>query len=124
MKRNVQIYSFSVVFILIITGVGKVWSAFGGVKALGIADPLFGLQFRYLMFVAGAMELSVAAFYLFANDKKLFLPLVAWLSSFLLIYCLTLELIGWHLPCGCMGYFTDALHIPPRTADTVMKIIL
>jgi hypothetical protein len=23
-----------------------------------------------------------------------------------------------------MGYFTDALHIPPQTADTVMKIIL
>ena len=27
-------------------------------------------------------------------------------------------------PCSCLGHITDALHIPPQTADTAMKIIL
>jgi hypothetical protein len=32
--------------------------------------------------------------------------------------------VGWHKPCSCLGNLTDALHIPPQTADTAMKIIL
>ena len=31
---------------------------------------------------------------------------------------------GYHSACKCWGNLTDALHIPPQTADMAMKIIL
>jgi hypothetical protein len=49
---------------------------------------------------------------------------LAWLSTSFLIYRFGLVWAGYHKPCPCLGNLTDALHIPPQTADTAMKIIL
>jgi hypothetical protein len=103
---------------------GKIWSALGSAKILGIADPLSGLQFRYVILVAGALELSLAGVYFFLKSKKLFLYSVAWLSSVIVIYRIMLKFVGWHQPCSCMGYFAQALHIPAQIADTLMMFIL
>jgi len=121
-KINSLLLSFAA--ILTLTGLGKIWSAFGSAKVLGIADPLLGLQFKYLMFVAGALELLLAGLYFFPSNKRLFLYSVAWLSAVILFYRISLTWIGWHQPCSCMGYFAEALHIPARTADTLMIIVL
>jgi hypothetical protein len=59
-------------------------------------------------------------------SKRTWLPagLLAWLATSFLIYRIGLVAIGYHRPCHCLGNLTDALHIPPQTADTAMKIIL
>ena len=50
--------------------------------------------------------------------------LVVWLATSFLVYRIGLVWVGYKKPCPCLGNLTDALHIPPQTADTAMKIIL
>lgn len=110
--------------ILFITGAAKVWSVLGGAKILAQIDPVFGLQFGRLMFVAGILELMIGGICLFSKSRMLALMLVAWLATNLSIYRMGLWYIGWHRPCACLGNLTDAIHVSPQTADTTMKIIL
>ena len=87
-------------------------------------DPLTGFQFGELFRIIAGIEITVALVLFFS--KRIWLPtgLLAWLTTIFLIYRLGLLWVGYHKPCSCMGNLTDALHIPPQTADTVMKIIL
>lgn len=119
-----RVFVVSAGMVLLLTGTAKVWSSFGSAKILADADPLLSLQFRYLMFIAGALELAVASVCLFTKFKKLATILVAWLATNLLAYRFCFWRMGWHRPCSCLGNLTDALHIPPQTADMAMKIIL
>ena len=49
---------------------------------------------------------------------------LAWLGTIILGYRIGLLWIRYNKPCSCMGSLTDALHIKPETADTIMKIVL
>jgi len=122
-KTCYERFIFSAGMILLLTGIAKIWSAFGDAKILADIDPLFGLRFRLLILGAGTLEF-VIAIGCFGKCKKLATIFIAWLATSLLAYRLSLWEIGWRRPCSCLGNFTDALHIPPQTADTVMKIIL
>jgi uncharacterized membrane protein len=117
-------FVFSAGFVLLLTGVAKVWSAFGSARILQNSDPILGLQFNHLMFVTGALEMVAAYLCLFSKFCHLALILVAWLATNFVFYRLGLLWVGYHKPCPCLGNFTDALHISPQTADTAMKIIL
>lgn len=110
--------------ILALTGLAKVWSAFGSARLLNTPDPLLGIPFGHLMLAVGVLELLIASVCLFSHAQKLSLALVAWLATNFVIYRLGLWWIGYHKPCSCLGNLTDALHISPQTADTAMKIIL
>jgi len=106
------------------TGLAKALSAIGPARALDVADPLFGIPFRYLLLLVGLAELLVAFFCLFTDKAQFSLLAVAWLSTNFLVYRLGLWFIGWHKPCGCLGNLTDMLHISPTTADNIMKAVL
>jgi hypothetical protein len=110
--------------ILIITGAGKVWTAFGNAKLLTVADPIVGIEFKHLMLMAGVAELAIAALCLFAEAHRLATMLVAWMATNFLVYRIGLWWMGWHRPCSCLGNLTDALHISPTLADNIMKIVL
>ena len=110
--------------ILALTGVAKVWSAFGNSKLLAVADPIIGITFGHLMLVVGMVEIVIALFCFFGKSQKVALGLVAWLATNFLVYRLGLWWVGYHKPCSCLGNLTDALHISPQIADTAMKIIL
>ena len=110
--------------ILAITGFAKVLSTFGSAKFLTVIDPIFGIQFRYLMVMVGVTEWLVAFFCLFKNGSRLATGLVTWLCTNFLVYRLGLSWMHWHRPCNCLGNLTDALHISPQTADNVMKAVL
>ena len=110
--------------ILGITGVAKVWTAFAPTKVLAVADPFTGISFGHLMLTVGVLELIIAIICWFAKSLKLALVLIAWMATNFVVYRCGLLMIGWHKPCSCLGNLTDALHIPPQTADTAMKIIL
>jgi len=120
MKRFV----ISAGLILGLTGLAKLWTAFGNAKLLAIADPIIGIQFRNLMLAVGAMELVIAAVCLFTKANRLATILVAWMATNFLVYRIGLWWMGWKKPCGCLGNLTDALHIPPHTADVAIKVLL
>ena len=110
--------------ILLLTSAAKLISSFGHGTILQTRDPLTGLQFQNLFRVVGGIEVIVA--FVCIVSKRTWLPsgLVAWLATSFLAYRIGLLAVGYHRPCSCMGNLTDALQIPPQTADTAMKIIL
>jgi hypothetical protein len=126
-RSRVQFYRVFVLTagaILPLTGVAKMWSAFSGTKLLLVADPILGIQIRHLMLAVGIAELVIAAVCLLSKTSRLAMVLVAWLATNFLVYRVGLWWIGWKKPCGCLGNLTDALHISPQTADSIMKGLL
>ena len=119
-------YILSCGVIFAVTGVGKILSAIGKARVLGTSDPLFGTSFSHLMSFVGSIEviLSLLCLSVFLRFRKIGLLIIASLSTNFLIYRVGLWLIDWQRPCSCMGNLTDALHISPETADTVMKVVL
>jgi hypothetical protein len=117
-------FLYSTAIILLLTATAKFISSVGSAKILLEHDPLTNFQFCYLFRVVGSIEIAVAMVCIF--NKRAWLPagLVAWLATSFVAYRLGLVLVGWHKPCSCLGNLSDALHIPPQTADTAMKIIL
>ena len=55
-------FLFSAGLIFAITGIAKVFSSFGSAKVLLELDPIFGVQFRHLMFVVGMVEIGASVF--------------------------------------------------------------
>ena len=47
--------------ILGLTALAKLWTAFGDVRLLTVADPIVGISFKHLMLTVGVMELAIAA---------------------------------------------------------------
>jgi len=110
--------------ILAITGLAKVWSAFGKVKLLEVSDPIIGLPFGDLLLAVGLVEMAIAWFCFFGKRSVLPTTLVAWFATNLLMYRLGLRWMGWHKPCNCLGNLTDTLHLSPQAADNIMKLVL
>lgn len=110
--------------ILCATGAAKIWSGFGTVKLLEVADPIFGISFRSLMFGVGGAELAIAGVCLWSRASGFSALLVAWLGSNFLAYRMGLWGIGWKKPCGCLGNLSDALGLSPQNAEAVVKSLL
>jgi len=110
--------------LLLITAIAKLIGSLGRSHILSLNDPIFIIPFRWVFCLVGITELAVV-YVCFFNKRPVFRAgLVALLSTNFALYRLGLWLIGWHRPCSCLGNLTDALQIPPQTADTAMKIIL
>jgi hypothetical protein len=110
--------------ILFVTGVAKLVSSGGSARALQTIDPFFGLPFGTVFFCGGVLELVVSHYILKWTDILARAMLVAWISTCFLVYRIGLFWMGWHKPCGCLGTLTEALHLSPAAADTIMKFVL
>lgn len=89
-----------------------------------MTDPILGVQFEHLVLSLGVAEIAVALICFFGKRQMLATMLVAWLATSFVVYRLGLWWINWHLPCHCLGNLTDALHISPQLADSIMKGVL
>jgi|SRR5665213_287482 len=122
--KKARLFLYSAAVVLLLTAAAKLISSFGHGTILQTRDPLTGLQFQDLFRIVGGIETVVALVCIFSKRTWLPAGLVAWLATSFLAYRIGLVAVGYHRPCSCMGNLTDALHIPPQTADTAMKIIL
>jgi len=124
MQRLIKAFIYSAGILLTITATAKLVSSLGSVRILQYSDPILTVSFKHVFLFVGVIELVIALNCFFS--KRIWLPagLVAWLATSFLAYRIGLVTVGYHRPCSCMGNFMDALHIPPQTADTAMKIIL
>jgi hypothetical protein len=123
-KKLIRYFIYSAGLLLLTTGAAKIISACGRVRILQTPDPVLAISLQNLFWVVGSLELAVALVCFFAKRVRLQVGLVAWLATNFVFYRLGLFWIGYHKPCSCLGNLTDALHIPPQIANTVMKIIL
>jgi hypothetical protein len=110
--------------LLLATAAAKLIGSFGNAHILQHSDPIIGLTYRQLFGVVGAIELIVALVCFFGKRITLQAGLVACLATTFAAYRQGLVWIGYRKPCSCLGNLTDALHIPPQTADTAMKVML
>jgi hypothetical protein len=107
-----------------LTSFAKLWTSFGDVKLLAVADPIVGVSFKHLMLVVAIAELAIAGVCLFTKAHRMATMLVAWIATNFLVYRIGLWWMGWKKPCGCLGNLTDDLHISPHTADIIIKVLL
>lgn len=119
-----RLFLYSAAAVLLVAAMAKLISSTGQGKILLQADPLTGFQFGELFRIVSGIEVAVALVCFCSKRIWLSTGLVTWLATSFFAYRIGLMLVGWHKPCNCLGNFTDALHIPPQTADTAMKIIL
>lgn len=119
-----KVFVVSAGLILAITGLAKIWSAFGDAKALGLVDPIIGVKFGPLMMAAGFIEVAIAFVCWFSKRWATKYLLLAWLATFLTAYRIAIWYVDWRPPCSCLGSFTDSLQISPQLADSVMKGVL
>ncbi len=122
--RGLKRFNTSAQIILVLTGLAKLWSAFGHARLLEVTDPIFDIQFRHLMIAVGTAELLIAMACNFNGSSMLAAALVAFLATNLAAYRIGLILIGYRKPCECLGNLADSLHVRPQTADSIMKVIL
>jgi len=123
-SRLSRFFVLSAGAILVLTGLAKLWSAFGHARILDVPTPILGISFSHSMLAVGVLELLIASSCLLGTGRKVSLALIAWLATNFLVYRLGLLWVGYHKPCSCLGNLTDALHISPQAADTAMKIVL
>jgi hypothetical protein len=110
--------------ILLITGLAKFVSAFGGARILNSQDPIFGISFRYLMLITGILEICISYRCITKSAHRLSLGLLAWLATCFVIYRIGILTIGWQKPCSCLGSMTELLHISPDLANRILEIII
>ncbi len=125
MKSKLVFYFVrSVGVLLLATAIAKIVSACGSAHILQASDPILSISFRDEFWIFGVIELIVAAVCFSRDRVELQAMLVAFLATNFAAYRIGLLWIGYRKYCSCMGNLTDALHIPPQTADLAMKIIL
>ena len=122
--KILRIFIFSAGALLLATAIAKFISSFGSARILQTPDPILGISFRCVFWLVGTVELAIALACFLGKKIRLKAGLVAWLATTFVEYRLGLIWIGYQKPCSCLGNLTDALHIPPKTADTAIKFIL
>ncbi len=110
--------------ILAVTGLAKLFTVTGDTTLLQVSDPIFGVEFRYLMFAVGLAELVVAGFCFFSKREALSTLMVAWIASGFLVYRVGIWAVDWQRPCGCLGNLTDVLGISPQAAEWISMGLL
>jgi hypothetical protein len=102
-------------------GANNLLDAFGTSQALYSQDPLFGVQFYYILILSGIAQMFIAWPCLFTNKNTLSLGLVAWFVVNFVAYRIGLWTMGWHHPWVFIGGLTDALKISPFLADCILS---
>jgi hypothetical protein len=107
-----------------LTGLAKVISTFGHSRVLARCDPLLGIAFNKLLLWVGLVEVVVALLCFRRTCQNLALLLVAALSANFAAYRFGLWLIHWSGYCLCLGTLTEAIQLPQRIADRLMRVVL
>ena len=123
-RKIISAFVISSGVLLTLTSVSKLISSFGTAPILNTRDPVFLISFDHLFQTVAAVELCVASVCFFGKKRILQVGLIAFLASIFLLYRFGLYWEGYHVLCHCLGNLTDALHIPPQTAETAMAVML
>ena len=110
--------------VLLLTGTVKILSSFGNDRILNNTDPVFGLSFQHVFWIAGLAELGVAMVCFSNRSLLLKSSMVGWLATCFAVYRFALIAINFQAPCHCLGSLKGLLHVSNAAADVAMKIIL
>jgi hypothetical protein len=121
---RIRMFLISSGLMFFVTANAKFISASGSAPILQSVDPILGVPFATIFWIAGWIELIVAYYCIAGKNVIIQIGIVAWLATNFLMYRICLQLIGYRTPCACLGNLSDSLHISAQTADTAMKLVL
>lgn len=110
--------------LLVLTATAKLVSSFGSAPVQQDLDPLFHIQFKYLLWSVSLIEFAVAAICTFGDSQKIQAGLIGLLAIQFVLYRLGLLLVGYGKICPCLGHLSEGLPISPEAADMGLKAIL
>lgn len=123
-KNLIRHFIFSASILLALSAIAKLVSACGAAAILERHEPLFGLSYRLLFIAAGSLEFAMAVFCFLAKSTFMRVGIIVWLSTIILIYRLSMPVVGYHQACPCLGNVTEMLHVSAHAANIVMKFVL
>lgn len=109
--------------VLLVTGILKVFGAFGPQTQLSGNDPVFGVSNQLMFLAVGIIEVVIAMVCFFNAHSKLAQGLVVWVSFNFLAYRFFISSAGWQLPCGCSGGITVGGLISLENMDQIMRSV-
>src|SRR4051812_26248125 len=118
-KLLIRNFFVSVILILLVTGLGKLYSTLGAADILALKDPLFGVKLRVLLRVVGLLEIGVASYLaglLATRGTSAYgrcAKITLWLSGNFACYRFGLYWMGVTF-CPCPGVLTSKLPFTPR----------
>jgi len=110
--------------ILLVTAMAKIASSIGSARVFDTSDPITLLEFKHLFWLAGGIELVVAAYCFFAKECISKAIAVCCLATVFLMYRIGLYLVDYRISCHCLGDFTQTIHVKPQLADDIVKCML
>jgi hypothetical protein len=122
--RLAKLFIYSAGILLLITGAAKIITGFGGANVLALPDPIFKIQFRYVFWIVGSIEIVIAYICFLGKSQRLKIGIIAWLTTCFIFYRIGLHLVYYSKPCSCLGMMTEALGIQPELAASILKAIL
>ena len=122
LERWSKLYLRVTSLIFFTTGVVKIISLVGTAPILSMVDPVWGIQMRFLLAVAGFWELSMSIF-LWLNPRiRICHILTLWTGSVFVAYRTALYLLGEDHVCPCLGTMTNWLvWLSPAAKDNMLR---
>ena len=124
MNRGIVLFVRTAGGVLVLTGIAKLVSGFGHARILLALDPILEVSFRHLFLTVGTIEVLVGGLCWAPRLLGLQLSIVAWLSTSLAIYRLSVYVVGYERACSCLGTLPEALGLAPSSADNALKAVL
>ena len=115
MSKWTQFYFKGAALLLCISALAKATSCFQKTPILYTTDPVFNIEFKFLLAAVSGLEIIGALICLFSDNGLLKSIYVAWLSTCFLAYRMEFMLVGYK-PCPCLGFITRDIGIPHAMA--------
>lgn len=118
-----RFFLFTALVFLTLTGAAKLISAFGTVGILSKNDPVLEIPTRWLLILAGGLEMAVVAGLLFSRRRSLLSMAVAVLGAQFLLYRAVFQIGQYSRGCPCLGDFTEWAHLPDLTINRILLAV-
>src|SRR5438105_11942372 len=122
-KKPIRMFLILSAFLLILTAVAKLVSSAGSAPILEQPEAIFKMNYRHLFWAVAGCELAVAGVCLLARHPGLPATLLALLSTYFLIYRLSIHRLGIHY-CSCLGSLTESLPFSKHSIDLALRLVL
>lgn len=117
-------YISSVAWVLVFTGLAKLYSATGTAKVLELPEALLPMSNRQMLLFAGLIEIGVAFYARFGKIDLAKLVCIAWLGGNFMLYRIASILFVVGKPCPCLGSITGKLPLKATTIDRILTGIV
>lgn len=124
MKHYCRYYLVSVMWVLIVTSLAKLYSTTGSAKVLDIPEALLPMTIRQVIWLVGSVELLLAMYLWRGKNNLIKLIAVAWLGTNFVLYRVAAMMLTVGKPCPCLGSITETLPLKPATLDRLLTAVV